>query len=395
MNCLILKHVEHPYYEFHCRNFRKFFDNTVLLNYAKYFAEHGESNLERHIKTIIDDNNIQMVIVFMFHNNFELTPQFLKSIKDKVSVVFWLFDEETYLHVHSKYIVQIANAVVTTCRYSVSYYEQIDIPAILYLCSYSKKDYYPVESVGRDIDVSFVGSVSKSTRQSYLDHLIANGIDVKIFGHDTKGGFLSLQEMVRTFQRSKINLNLTGMVQMKWIQKLDPIIQRIQQHKGKAIEVALTNSFVLSEYSPPLVKMFEPDKEIGIFHNKEELLEKVKYYLKNDKERDTIAKRAYSRALAEYESEIYLHSVFDQLNEILNNKRKKEFPIYLSSFHRTRHIAFLTFSIFSMLSRGRFIPALSLSPLLFKYGLMIGAHGVAIGLINVLKRILGLNVNLA
>ncbi len=394
MNCLILKHVEQPYYEFHFEKFRGYFDNTIVLNYARYFSENGENGLENNIRKTIHENNIDMVIIFMFHNNFELTPGFLRSIKEKAYLVFWLFDEETYFHIHSKYIAQVADAVVTTCRYSVSYYEQLDIPAILYLCSYSKETYFPDPSVKKDIDVSFVGSVSKSTRQGYLDYLIKNGIDVEIYGPDAKGGFLSLENMVRTFQRSKINLNLTGMVQMNWLRRIDPMIQRIQQHKGKAIEVALTKSFVLSEYSPPLVKMFEPQKEIGIFYSKEELLEKVRYYLENDSERDEMASKAYERALKEYESDVYLQKIFTWLNDILKNGKRKDYPVYLSKLHKSRHIAFLVFSIISMLSRRKIRPAISVFPLVFRYGPIYGVYGLYLGVKNVLKRITGRYVDL-
>jgi spore maturation protein CgeB len=54
---------------------------------------------------------------------------------------------------------------------------------------------------------------------------------------------------------------------------------------------------MLSEYSDDLNSMFQEGKEAEYFRNKEEMLEKIKYYLIHDKEREKIAEAGYKRLL--------------------------------------------------------------------------------------------------
>ena len=63
--------------------------------------------------------------------------------------------------------------------------------------------------------------------------------------------------------------------------------------------------------------MFETGKEIDVFHDEKELLEKVKYYLSSDCRREEIALNAYKKAIENYESEIYIHRTLKTLENVL------------------------------------------------------------------------------
>jgi spore maturation protein CgeB len=71
-----------------------------------------------------------------------------------------------------------------------------------------------------------------------------------------------------------------------------------------------------------LAELFEPEREIVTFRIREELKEKVDYYLEHPEERNAIPDRAYARAHREHTYEIRLRKMF----EILGLDGKAETP---------------------------------------------------------------------
>ena len=86
------------------------------------------------------------------------------------------------------------------------------------------------------------------------------------------------------FRGSKINLNIS----LKGIEGGTP--QRIMDIMG-------AGGFVLTNYCEETAEIFEEDKEIVMFRNPEELLEKVDYYLTHDKEREQIARAGHEKVM--------------------------------------------------------------------------------------------------
>ena len=78
--------------------------------------------------------------------------------------------------------------------------------------------------------------------------------------------------------------------------------------------------FALCEYAPGLEHFFEVGKEIDIFHDKEELLEKVKYYLVHEEEREKIAQKGYERALKDYAVEQAVPKLISTIDELRKRK---------------------------------------------------------------------------
>lgn len=347
-NLLVLKFGEVDYHNFHINEFKKIFNSVDIINYDYLFLKRGISGTENTIIKSIETNNTDIVFIFLYVNNFELSLEFLRDLKKKVYLVFWFFDDEVFFHSYNKFYGQLADVVITTSYYDRFAYEQLGIPAILYFSSYSKKDYYPLK-IKRDIDVSFVGLTQcRPERMEYIDFLKENGISVQCFGSDFDSGFLSIEEMNRTFSRSKINLNFTGIAQIEGLDKDNPFLPVIKQNKGRPIEIALTKSFCLSESAPSVDKVFKINREIAVFSTKKELLEKVIYYLQNDDLRQRIADNAYSRASKMYESDIYIKNVMHDLFSLIKssrNERNKDFKIYINPQFERRIFLFLRSSI--------------------------------------------------
>lgn len=99
---------------------------------------------------------------------------------------------------------------------------------------------------------------------------------------------------------SKINLNIS----LKGIEGGTP--QRIMDIMG-------AGGFVLTSYGPETAELFVEDQEIVMFRTPEELVEKVDYYLKHEKERKKIARRGYEKVMSRYTYEVKMRELIAQI----------------------------------------------------------------------------------
>jgi spore maturation protein CgeB len=381
---------KNQYLNFICDELRKYLTNIYYFNFVEYSYQNGIRNTEKHIKDFISGKKIDIVISSPFAGNYQLSVEFYASLKNKTKIVFWMWDDEAYFDSHSKYYCQTADAVITTDYYSVFAYKKLGVSAIFFSDTRSKTIYYPVEIV-KDIDVCFLGDCKKSDRMEYINFLIKNGISVETFGVGSKSGFVNWNEFSKIFSRSKINLNFTKLDKLSWINKDEPLLNRVRQNKGRPIEITLTQSFCLSEYAPSLNVMFEAGKEIDVFYDEEELLEKVKYYLSSDCRREEIAQNAYKKAIENYESEICIPKTLETLEnvlEIVAGPRVKKTEIFLSRTFKVNSINGLTFTMFVLIKNKKILHALELFRELFKYGVFIFFMGFYGGTVRAIKNMM-------
>jgi len=136
--------------------------------------------------------------------------------------------------------------------------------------SFNQK-YFCDKKLERDIDVSFVGSIPNFPRRAeYIDFLREHGINVV-----TRGGQrfdrLEWEEYSDIISHSKISLNfcLNG--------------SGYSQLKGRVFEVTACRTMLIEDEGIEAKEFFEEGKDFVMCHSKEEMLEKVKYYLAHDR----------------------------------------------------------------------------------------------------------------
>lgn len=71
------------------------------------------------------------------------------------------------------------------------------------------------------------------------------------------------------------------------------------RYTRRNFEIPATGTFMLSEYTPELAEMFEPGVHADYFRDRDELLEKIGYYLAHDDERRRIAEAGCARVAEE------------------------------------------------------------------------------------------------
>lgn len=90
-------------------------------------------------------------------------------------------------------------------------------------------------------------------------------------------------EMPKIFAGSKINLNIT----------LRSILSGIPL---RVVDILATGGFLITNFQSELCDYFSNDEDIVWYESEEELLQKVRYYLRADTQREKIAQKGYEKA---------------------------------------------------------------------------------------------------
>lgn len=159
--------------------------------------------------------------------------------------------------------------------------------------------YKKLPGIGKDIAVSFIGQ-PHGDRRTVIDTLRRSGIKVETYGQGW-GRRLSHEEMILMFNRSKINLNLNNGSDA-----------RFKQIKGRNFEVPACGGLLLTGSSENLSDYYVPDKEIVTFAGNNQLLERIRYYLQHDAEREAIAQAGYERTMKEHTYKHRLDDIFSK-----------------------------------------------------------------------------------
>ena len=308
-----------------CEGIRANSGNYHFMDYVELYSDIGKKAFEEHVEGFMEEKKIDCVFIAFYSGDLTLDMNFLERLSKRSFLVMGFFDTEHYFEAVDRYYAQCADLVLLPDYLSKFRYELLNINALCTFSLIDKQYYKKLDAKEKSIDVSFVGDMAKGNRREYIDYLSANSIPIKCYGHNTENGPVDFEKMIDVFNRSKININFTGAVDNSSLILGSGINNRIKQSKGRPVEIALCGGFVLTEYAPGIENMFEIGKEMGVFHSAEELAEKIRYYLRNESEREEIAQRGYERALRDYET----RAGFSKLFDIIRKTKKEKHEIFL------------------------------------------------------------------
>jgi spore maturation protein CgeB len=121
------------------------------------------------------------------------------------------------------------------------------------------------------------------------------------------GNALSDEEMIKTYSRGKVSLGFSTVGQTHLDEK------RIMQIRLRDFEAPMSGAFYMVEYMPELEEFFEIGKEIVCYTDPDDLIEKCRYYLAHDAEREQIRLAGHRRAVSDHSWHRRFESVFKQM----------------------------------------------------------------------------------
>jgi spore maturation protein CgeB len=180
-------------------------------------------------------------------------------------------------------------------------YKEIGYNNVILGAWHSNKDYHPfVNFKEKTNEVIFAGRID-FLRSPYLEMLYHYKIPIT---HVTK---VSYEELMNSYSNSKIGLNFSE-------NSNDP--EHRTQLKARNFEVTAANSLLLTQHHDSIENFFEINKEIITWKTGQELLEKIKFLLKNPQIVEKICYNGHQRFLKEHESHVRLKKVLEEINKL-------------------------------------------------------------------------------
>jgi Uncharacterized protein conserved in bacteria len=219
---------------------------------------------------------------------------------------------------------------------------------------------HPVD-VPRRFGASFVGA-NYGLRAEYALHLLDNGVDLHLFGprwtlvsrlarakrhirrdltlaraliapslqaqvrataevaridaarrlaieyHGSVHQPISDDEVISLYSSSQVSLGF-----MEVFDQHDPSRSVLQHLHLREFEAPMSGALYLTNYSDELAEFFEPDKEVLVWRNQHELLEKTQYYVEHPEAGDEIRAAGRKRALACHSYEQRFKQLFKEI----------------------------------------------------------------------------------
>lgn len=126
----------------------------------------------------------------------------------------------------------------------------------------------------------------------------------QIFGPE-----ISDEKMVKLYSESKVSLNFSSCPPM--YSKGKRIV--VKTIKGRDVEAPMSGAFYMTEHIEDLKKYYKIGEEIETYNNSNDLVEKIKYYLENPEEADSIRRAGREKALNNYTWEKSFEKVFNEI----------------------------------------------------------------------------------
>jgi hypothetical protein len=153
-----------------------------------------------------------------------------------------------------------------------------------------------------EIDVAFLGQIGsyRSYRKETLFFLMKSNI-AGFYSAFEKNSQLSHEEYFDILGKAKIGINFSYSVDK-------------HQLKGRVFDTMLSGALLLEQENSQIECCFNDGEDYVSFSSKEDLLNKIKYYLANDDERKKIARSGRMKCLDLYNGKSFWKVVFEKVD---------------------------------------------------------------------------------
>jgi len=334
--------------------------DIIYFDFMTLLQEHGREWMNRRLSEVARLEKPDLMFTILFSD--QLDARVIRELteQDGVTTLNWFCDDHWRFDNYSRTWAPCFSWVVTTAASALPKYAQLGYRNVIKSQWACNDALYRKMEIPLMYDVSFVGQ-PHGNRRWVVQRLRQAGVNVHVWGSGWDSGRLSPDELIRVFNQSRINLNLTnasmpvlsssvktgskgqGLVaraldcvpfggQVKAMGKaylssmrgrgVDPVasdcseaagVDYADQIKGRNFEVPGCGGFLLTGRADNLDEYYEIGKEVVCFHDVDDMIEKVRYYLKHEDERSTIAQAGYERTLRDHTYEHRFHEIFHRM----------------------------------------------------------------------------------
>ena len=241
-----------------------------------------------------------------------------------VITVFWGGDEEDWFH----YYIRISPEFDLWCCYSTATlyaHQQAGARAIYFPYAADPALFFPVrlkreEKGAFDADIAFVGC-HYPEREAIFRHL-SNWYKVKAHytgreSEEVPVEQIDFERLRKIYAGAKIVLDPFGTCDRQRSGLLGS--KRSYGVPCRTFEVPACRAFGLQPFREDLPLLYDIGKEVDVFHDEEEMMDKISFYMKNPQKREDLAKKAYFRTLREHTYEHRAKTLLNAIEKVMQS----------------------------------------------------------------------------
>lgn len=266
------------------------------------------TELNAALLRVVEQERPDVIFAVLMH--YEIWLETWKILQDAgiAATINWATDDSWKYAQFSRLVAPAFHAFTTTYPDAYARYQVDNLSRVLLTqwAANSANLQPPLRAAECRYPVSFVGT-AYGQRRTLVEALKQQGIEVACFGHGWPHGPIAAGEIPQIIRSSVINLNFANSPAL-W--RFGPFRQA-NQIKARTFEVPGAGGFLLTEWTEGLDRYYQPGREIAVFRQPAELMERIRYYLAHPAERDVIAQAGYDRTQREHTYDRRLAEVLD------------------------------------------------------------------------------------
>lgn len=284
--------------------------DILYFDFMALLQQHGRETMNHLLRDVARTEKPDLLFSVLHAD--ELDPAVIQEIsQSETRTLNWFCDDHWRFEHFSSVWAPRYNWVVTTTASAVPRYEAMGYRTAIKSQWACNPFLYKPLNLPLLHQVTFVGQVH-GNRKDILEALAKANCPVKAWGLGWPNGRLPQDEMIRVFNQSRINLNLsnasTSTSNAWWRRLLRRSPEYPQQLKGRDFEVTGCGGFLLTGRVEGLDEYYDDGKEVVCYGALSDLADKAYYYLTHDSERAAIARAGYERTRREH---TYVHRFSD------------------------------------------------------------------------------------
>jgi spore maturation protein CgeB len=255
---------------------------------------------------------------FILHTKDELPAEIFQELRSLTKVIQWYPDP-----VIPEWLlpyVKASDVFFTMSEGLVEEFRSLGAEHVFWLTQAFYPSFFQIRDITEEdrntfaAEVTFVGNLGSKTqylpRRQYLERIIREGFRLKWWGPKIPRKFVTIplllgrlgkayggkfiwgQEYAKAAQLSKIFLAFDSMPGIK------------KSMSARMYTAVGCGAFYLCQHVEGIEEVLVPGREIVTFRSEQEMIDMIRYYLKNDEERERIARAGRERILKDHTYEI-------------------------------------------------------------------------------------------
>lgn len=307
----------YEYFNFY-QSLKQMGHEVELFDYMGEIQFLGKEEMNQKLLARVQEWQPTVTLFSLYTDQFE--PAVVEQLREYTRTLCF-FHDDTWRVEYSRFWAQHFDFFTSPDLYGEMKYREIGLSNSIYFPFGCNEKIFRKLDVQKKYDVSFVGGWHPH-REWLIERIRKAGIKVEVVGHRWPKGEIDQEGMVRLFNESRINLNLSNsaswdlryLASSPWalINRLRSK-KNIEQMKARMFEVNGCGAFQLTYFVEGLAHCYEIDREIGAYADADDLVEKVKFYLAHEELRESIAEAGYKRTLKEHTFAQRFQTVFKRM----------------------------------------------------------------------------------